>query len=96
MRSETTLAAEQFRLQEWTAQVRDCQNRPDGMSVADWCACNGLTKANYYYRLRRVRKAVLKNHAGYGCTADCTSRIRAPEAGEKPQAEIPMQGWISG
>ena len=60
MRSETTLAAEQFRLQEWTAQVRDCQNRPNGMSVADWCACNGLTKANYYYRLQRVRKACLE------------------------------------
>ena len=60
MRSETTLAAEQFRLQEWTAQVRDYQNRPNGMSVADWCACNGLTKANYYYRLQRVRKACLE------------------------------------
>lgn len=60
MSSETTLAAEQFRLQEWAAQIRDCQNRPDGMSVVEWCARNGLTKANYYYRLRRVRKACLE------------------------------------
>ena len=60
MSSKTTLAAEQFRLQEWAAQIRDCQNRPDGMSVVEWCACNGLTKANYYYRLRRVRKACLE------------------------------------
>ena len=63
MSSETTLAAAQFRLQEWAAQIRDCQNRPDGMSVVDWCACNGLTKANYYYRLRRVRKACLEKIA---------------------------------
>ena len=63
MSSETTLAAAQFRLQEWAAQIRNCQNRPDGMSVVDWCACNGLTKANYYYRLRRVRKACLEKIA---------------------------------
>lgn len=30
------------------------------MSVVDWCACHGITKADYYYRLRRVRKACLE------------------------------------
>ncbi len=30
---------------------------PPGMSVVSWCACHSITKANYYYRLRRVRKA---------------------------------------
>ncbi|MDO5392414.1 MAG: hypothetical protein Q4F24_15160 [Eubacteriales bacterium] len=29
------------------------------MDVAAWCNQNGITKANYYYRLRRVRKACL-------------------------------------
>jgi len=61
MSSETTMVAEQCRLQEWAAQIRDCQNRPAGMSVVEWCACNGITKANYYYRLRRVRKACLES-----------------------------------
>ena len=60
MSSETTMAAEQCRLREWAVQIRDCQNRPAGMSVVEWCACHGITKANYYYRLRRVRKACLK------------------------------------
>ena len=59
MSSETSIVAESFRLQEWAAQIRDCQNRPAGMSVASWCADNGITKSNYYYRLRRVRKACL-------------------------------------
>lgn len=31
------------------------------MSVASWCADNGITKANYYYRLRRMRKACLEH-----------------------------------
>ena len=60
MSLETTLMAEQCRLQEWAAQIRDCQSRPSGMSVVEWCAGHGITKANYYYRLRRVRKACLE------------------------------------
>ena len=60
MSSETTMVAEQCRLREWAAQIRDCQSRPSGMSVVEWCACHGITKADYYYRLRRVRKACLE------------------------------------
>lgn len=51
MSSETSMVAASFRLQEWAAQIRECQSRPAGMSVASWCADNGITKANYYYRL---------------------------------------------
>lgn len=61
MSSETSIVAAGFRLQEWAAQIRECQSRPAGMSVASWCADNGITKANYYYRLRRVREACLEH-----------------------------------
>lgn len=64
MSSETSMAATNFRLQEWAAQIRECQSRPAGMSVASWCAANGITKTNYYYRLRRVRKACLEHMQG--------------------------------
>lgn len=47
MSSETTMLAEQCRLQEWAVQIRDCQCRPVDMSVVSWCACHGITKANY-------------------------------------------------
>ena len=30
------------------------------MDVETWCAQNNLTKANYYYRLRRVREVYLE------------------------------------
>ncbi len=53
MYSETTMVAKQCRLREWAAQIRDCQSRPAGMSVVEWCACHDITKANYYYRIRR-------------------------------------------
>ena len=61
MSSEITAVAVQYRLQEWAAQIRECQNRPAGMSVVDWCATHSITKGNYYYRLRCVRQACLEN-----------------------------------
>lgn len=64
MSSETSMVAADFRLQEWAAQIRECQSRPAGMSVVGWCACHGITKANYYYRLRRVREACLETMQG--------------------------------
>lgn len=59
MNTQTSLVAEQIRLQQWADQIRDCQNRPSDMKVDAWCREHGITKANYYYRLRRVREACL-------------------------------------
>lgn len=33
MEIETTTVARQYRLMEWADQIRDCQSRPNGMSV---------------------------------------------------------------
>ena len=59
MATQTSLVTQQVRIRQWAEQIRDCQNRPAGMDVETWCAQNNLTKSNYYYRLRRVRKACL-------------------------------------
>ena len=61
MSSATTAVAVQYRLKEWAEQIRECRNRPAGMSVVDWCATHSITKGNYYYRLRCVRQACLEN-----------------------------------
>ena len=57
MSSETTMVATNFRLQEWALQIRECQDCLAGMRVADWCVCHGITKADDYYLIRRVREA---------------------------------------
>ena len=59
MNSQTSLVAKNYRLQQWAAQIQDCQNRPKDMSVGDWCLQHNITKANYYYRLKCVRQACL-------------------------------------
>ena len=61
MKSQTSLVASQVRLQHWAEQIKDCQNRPEDMDVKTWCDQNGLTKANYYYRVRKVREADRKS-----------------------------------
>ena len=60
MKSQTSLVARQVRLNEWAEQVRDCQNRPQGMSIDTWCEQHNIKKANYYWRLRQVREACLE------------------------------------
>jgi hypothetical protein len=59
MNTQTSLVASQFRLQQWAEQIKDCQSRPEDMTVDTWCDQNGITRSNYYYRLRRVREACL-------------------------------------
>ena len=60
MKSQTSLVAQQTRLREWSEQIRECNSRPHGMTVDDWCQGQGITKANYYWRLRKVREELLK------------------------------------
>ena len=37
MNSHTSLVAQQTRLSEWAEMVRNCQNRPQGMKIEEWC-----------------------------------------------------------
>ena len=60
MKSQTSLVALKTRLSEWAEQIKECQNRPQGMKIDEWCQLHGITKANYYWRLRRVREAFLE------------------------------------
>lgn len=43
MKSQTALVARSCRLNEWIQMIRDCKNRPVGMSVDEWCKLNSIT-----------------------------------------------------
>lgn len=58
--SKTSLVACQYRLREWASMIRECNQRQVGMSVDEWCNSHSITKANYYYRMKQVRKACLE------------------------------------
>lgn len=59
MKTNESKVARQYRLQQWTELIRACNDRPTDLSIKDWCNQNHITPANYYYRLREVRKACL-------------------------------------
>ena len=53
MKSHTNSLARQTRLSEWADLIRDCQNCPQGMKIDEWCQLYNITKASYYWRLRK-------------------------------------------
>ena len=48
----------EVRLAHWAEIVKQCQNRPEGMSANTWLKQNGIAIKNYYYWQRRVRNEV--------------------------------------
>lgn len=59
MKTLTSLVAADVRLNQWALEVKECQSRPEGMTVEAWCQQRGLKKVTYYNHLRKVRKACL-------------------------------------
>lgn len=46
------------RLAQWAEVVKQCQSRPEGVSIKAWCRQNGVNEKIYFYWQRRVRKEV--------------------------------------
>ena len=89
MAEEISLIAQQVRLRQWAEQIRDCKNRPEGMDVATWCEQHNITKANYYYRLKRVRQMCLEQMTD--SVQPAFVELRKPrEKSERSATEVPM------
>ena len=59
MKTNASKVARQYRLQQWAEQIRECNSRSTESSVKDWCEQHNISTANYYYRLKEVRKSCL-------------------------------------
>ena len=46
-----------IRIANWKMIIERCQSRPQGQSVKQWLADNQVPEKQYYYWLRKVRKA---------------------------------------
>ena len=58
----TKLATTQIRLTEWAAVIKDC--KASGLKVDDYCQQHNISRDSYYYWLRKVKEAALKQ-AGF-------------------------------
>ncbi|MCR4667501.1 MAG: hypothetical protein K5657_09475 [Desulfovibrio sp.] len=57
--NQASLVARQIRLRQWSEDIRSCNDRPVGTTVAEWCSEHGITTSAYYWRLGAVRKACI-------------------------------------
>ena len=56
--SEIMEIRQQVRLNQWNAMVRERED--SGLSVKAYCKQAGIATKTYYYRLRRLREAAIK------------------------------------
>jgi len=48
--------ANEIRHSNWIRIIRECQDRPAGMTAKQWMADNGISDKSYYYWLHKLRK----------------------------------------
>lgn len=87
MKSKESQVAAQVRLKQWVLEVQDCMNRPKDMTVDEWCEQHNIKKANYYWRLKRVRQTCLEQ---VETTAGNFVELPAPVPCELPAPTIPV------
>ena len=77
----------EMRLAGWKQIIENCQARPDGQTVKQWLAEQGIQEKNYYYWLRKVRKT----------TYELMTKEQAPVSSPLGLsfAEIPMRRTVT-
>ena len=65
----------QFRLQQWAEALRD--HKESSLTVMEWCRLHNVSKYQYYYRQRQVRKYAAQQLA-----------LKAPETSKPVFVEV--------
>ena len=80
----------EMRLNNWRHVVEECNNRPQGVTVKQWLADNGINEKVYYYWLRRVRQAAYDQ-----MKSEQTSELTVVPNNKFSYAEITLTGNTS-
>ncbi len=59
MKSSESIVAKQVLYQQWAQDVRDCNARPEGVTVREWCKAHDIKVSTYYFRLKALRAAYI-------------------------------------
>ena len=54
----------EVRLARWKEVIGQCQLRPEGQTIRDWCIQNNVSEKRYYYWQRRIRLKIAEGMAG--------------------------------
>lgn len=83
----------EVRLSNWIKIVSACQSRPKGVTQKQWISENGMTRNQYYYWQRKVRKATyLEQHTDLPQTVpgDAKSATFVELSSENLQGSAPV------
>ena len=83
----------EVRLSNWIKIVGACQSRPEGVTQRQWISENGMTRNQYYYWQRKVRKAAyLEQHTDLPQTVpgDAKSATFLELPSENLQRSVPV------
>lgn len=71
----------EVRLARWKEVIGQCQSRPEGQSIRDWCKQNNVSEKRYYYWQRRIRLPIAEGMAGslVPASADTTRQVMFTE-----------------
>lgn len=83
------------RRSNWLNTIKQCQNRPEGMTAKQWISDNGISSKSYYYWLRNFRKE------SYELTQPCNDiafhKMQFPVPSQKPSsADATVFSGIAG
>ena len=92
MKSKESQVAAQMRLNQWALEVQECMNRPEGMTVDEWCRQHNIKKANYYWRLKRVRQTCLEQ---LGTASGSFVELPVPAPAPSTLSSAPVPATIS-
>lgn len=75
----------------WLNIIRQCQNRPEGMTAKQWMTDNGIHSKSYYYWLRKFRKESYESMQP--CNDITFHEMQFPVPPQKSASEVgPHQG----
>lgn len=78
---DTKLVTKQIRIKQWSEIIRD--RKESGLMVDDYCERNGISRNQYYYWLREIKKQALESYAPQ------LVELQPPAAKEQCQGTLP-------
>ena len=58
---KSTSVKREIRFQQWIQQVKEYNERPDGMSMSAWCKTRGIAQSTFATRLQKVEDRCLES-----------------------------------
>lgn len=84
--NEIQAVTKNVRLQQWSSIIQDC--KASGIKVDDYCAEHNLSRNAYYYWLRKIKEAAIKQSGNLFAEVNPSFATIVPENADAPSISI--------